>query len=230
MYGGNADGVIREMRQLTGKVPMLPLWTYGFHQSRERYKSSRELLEVVDTYRKLAVPFDGIIQDWQYWGNHYLWNAMEFLNEDFSDYKQMIQHVHDVHAHMSISIWASFGPMTRQYRELAPKHLMFDFITWPLSGLYVWPPNMDYPSGVRVYDAYSAEARAIYWEHLTRLHKAGIDAWWMDSTDPDHHNFKDSELDQVCPITDPVTGKDFRRIMALSSQCFPVSLCRRCLY
>ena len=52
MYGGNADGVIKEMRSLTGKVPMLPLWTYGFHQSRERYKSSKELLDVVDTYYK----------------------------------------------------------------------------------------------------------------------------------------------------------------------------------
>lgn len=223
MYGGNADGVIREMRQLTGKVPMLPLWTYGFHQSRERYKSSRELLEVVDTYRKLGVPFDGIIQDWQYWGNHYLWNAMEFLNEDFSDYKQMIQRVHDANAHMSISIWASFGPMTRQYRELAPKNLMFDFLTWPLSGLYAWPPNMDYPSGVRVYDAYSAEARAVYWQHLTRLYNAGIDAWWMDSTDPDHHNFKDSDLDQVRPITDPVTGKDFNGSWRSVRNAFPLA-------
>ena len=52
MYGENADGVIREMRHLTGKVPMLPLWTYGFHQSRERYKTQNELLEVV---RKLSL-------------------------------------------------------------------------------------------------------------------------------------------------------------------------------
>ena len=47
MFGGNADGVIEEMRHLTGHVPMLPLWTYGFHQCRERYKSSKELLDVV---------------------------------------------------------------------------------------------------------------------------------------------------------------------------------------
>lgn len=208
MYGGNADGVIKEMRQLTGKVPMLPLWTYGFHQSRERYKTSRELLEVVDNYRNMKIPFDGIIQDWQYWGNNYLWNAMDFLNEDFSNYKQMIKHVHDINAHISISIWASFGPMTLQYRELQPKNLMYDFMTWPNSGLSAWPPNMDYPSGVRCYDPYSKEARDIYWKHLTRLHKAGIDAWWMDSTDPDH-NFKDEDLDQVRPITDPSTGKDF---------------------
>lgn len=208
MYGGNADGVIKEMRQLTGHVPMLPLWTYGFHQSRERYKTSQELLNVVDTYRKMKIPFDGIIQDWQYWGSNYLWNAMDFLNEDFSNYRQMIDHVHGINVHISISIWASFGPQTLQFRELKDKNLLYDFMTWPNSGLSSWPPNMEYPSGVRCYDPYSKDAREIYWKYLSRLHKAGIDAWWMDSTDPDH-NFKDSDLDQVRSITDPTTGKDF---------------------
>lgn len=222
MYGGNADGVIREMRNLTGHVPMLPLWTYGFHQSRERYKTSRELLEVVDTYRKTGVPFDGIIQDWQYWGNNYLWNAMEFLNDDFSNYKQMIKHVHDVNAHMSISIWASFGPNTKAYREMQPKGLLYDFQTWPQSGLSAWPPNMDYPSGVRCYDPYSEEARSIYWKNLSRLHKLGIDAWWMDSTDPDHIDFKESDLDQVRPITNPATGKDFMGSWRMVRNAFPL--------
>lgn len=208
MYGGNADGVIAAMRHLTGKVPMQALWTYGFHQSRERYKTSKELLEVVDTYNEKGVPFDGIIQDWQYWGNNYLWNAMEFLNDDFADYKGMIDHVHQLGKHITISIWASFGPHTKAFRELQPKGLLYDFETWPQSGLPAWPPKMDYPSGVRCYDPYSLEARNIYWKHLSKLKDTGIDAWWMDSTDPDHHSYKESDLDQMRPITDPKTGKD----------------------
>jgi len=198
MYGENADGVIAEMRHLTGHVPMLPMWTYGFHQSRERYKSSAELLEVVRRYRKDNVPLDGIIQDWQYWGNNYLWNAMDFLNEDFSNAQAMIDEVHKSNAHISISIWASFGPHTLQYKELKERGELFDFETWPQSGLSAWPPNMNYPSGVRVYDCYSSGARDIYWKYLSKMHKMGIDGWWMDSTDPDHHNYKDSDLDQKC--------------------------------
>lgn len=194
--GGNADGVIRGMRHLSGKVPMLPLWTYGFHQSRERYKSSAELLSVVNRYRKLGIPFDGIIQDWQYWGDNYLWNAMEFLNPDFADAQKMIDEVHRQNAHLSISIWSSFGPMTKPFRQLAEKKHLMSFDTWPESGVTSWPPRKDYPSGVRVYDSYSAEARDIYWDNLSRLHRMGIDAWWMDSTDPDHVNYKDSDLDE----------------------------------
>ena len=196
MFGKNADGVNACMRQLTGNVPMFPLWTYGFWQCRERYKSSKELLEVVDNYRRLQVPLDGIIQDWQYWGNNYLWNAMDFLSEQFTDGKQMIDRVHEQNAHIMISIWASFGPQTQQFAKLAEKDLLLPIETWPQSGLsHIWPPRMEYPSGVKVYDAYSPVARQIYWAHLQRLFDYGIDAWWMDSTDPDFFNPRESDFE-----------------------------------
>ena len=197
IYGGDADGVVAGLRWLTGKVPMIPMWTYGFHQSRERYKSQKELLDVVKGYRAAGVPLDGIIQDWQYWGNNYLWNAMEFLNAEFPDAKDMVKQTHAMNAHMSISIWQSFGPQTKQFRELNDRNLLLDFLTWPNSGLAeYWPPRMDYPSGVLCYDAYSDEARDIYWKYLSGLYDFGIDAWWMDSTDPDH-NYHDGDFDQM---------------------------------
>ena len=186
MYGGSADGILAQMRYLTGDVPMFPLWTYGFWQSKERYKTAAETESIVDKYRELQVPLDGIIQDWQYWGSNYLWNAMDFLSEDFANGKQLIENVHKKHAHFMISIWASFGPQTQQFRELNEKGLLMPFQTWPQSGLsHIWPPRMDYPSGVKVYDAFSPVARDIYWKYLKTLYDYGTDAWWMDSTDPD---------------------------------------------
>lgn len=196
MYGGSADGVVAQMRALTGDVPMFPLWTYGFWQSKERYKSAAETESIVDKYRELNVPLDGIIQDWQYWGSNYLWNAMDFLAEDFAKGRQLIDNVHKKHAHFMISIWASFGPMTQQFRELDAKGLLLPIETWPQSGIsHVWPPIMEYPSGVKVYDAFNPEARDIYWKHLKRLFDYGTDAWWMDSTDPDFFNPRESDYD-----------------------------------
>ena len=196
MYGGDADGVIAEMRDLTGQVPMFPLWTYGYWQSKERYKSQNETVGVVKKYRELEVPLDGIIQDWQYWGNNYLWNAMEFLNEEFPNPKAMINEIHDMNAHIIISIWSSFGPATKQYRKLDEIGALYNFNTWPESGLTSWPPNMDYPSGVRVYDTFNPKAREIYWDHMNEgLFKLGIDGWWMDSTEPDHLSFQPEDMD-----------------------------------
>ena len=214
-YGSDADGVIAELRHLTGKVPMLPLWTYGFHQCRERYKSADQLLEVVRKYREMGVPFDGIIQDWQYWGSNYTWNAMEFINDEFSNAQRMIDEVHERNAHMSISIWSSFGPQTKQYAELKEKGHLLSFETWPQSGLPFWPPRMDYPSGVLCYDVYSPEARDIYWKYLSHLHDMGIDAWWMDSTDPDHHSYKDSDLDELTAMGSYRSVRNIYPLMAV---------------
>jgi len=196
MNGGNADGVIGGMRDLTGQAPMFPLWTFGFWQSKERYKSQDELVGVVKKYRDLGVPLDGIIQDWQYWGSNYLWNAMDFLNPEFHNPKKMVDDVHRLNAHMIISIWSSFGPNTKQYQDLDKMGALFNFSTWPQSGSEKWPPNPDYPSGVRVYDAYNPAARDVYWNYLDKgLFSTGVDGWWMDSTEPDHLDFKPSDFD-----------------------------------
>ena len=120
MLGGNIDGSIACMRDLTGQAPMFPLWTFGFWQSKERYKSQSELVGVVQKHRELGVPLDGIIQDWQYWGSNYLWNAMDFLNPEFPNPKKMVEDIHNMNAHVIISIWNSFGPQTKQYREMKP--------------------------------------------------------------------------------------------------------------
>ena len=184
MYGGNADGVIAQIRDLTGQAPMYPLWTFGFWQSRERYKSQQETMEVVDKYRELGIPLDGIIQDWQYWGPNSNWNSMNFDNPEFPDPQKMIDHVKKKNAKIMISIWASFGPDTNPYKDLEKINALFNFKTWPADG------------GVKAYDAYNEKARDIYWEHLNKgLFSKGIDAWWTDSTEPDHLDGQERDFD-----------------------------------
>lgn len=196
MYGGSADGVVAKVRQLTGSVPMLPKWTFGYWQSKERYRSFDELKGVVAKYRELGVPLDGIVQDWQYWGSHYLWNAMEFFGEGFGNPEEAIGDIHKANARLMISIWASFGPHTKAYRTLSEQGHLFNFSTWPTSGIESqWPPRLDYPSGVRCYDPFSSEARDVYWDNLRRLYDLGIDGWWMDSTEPDNFDMTDADFD-----------------------------------
>lgn len=193
MYGGDADGVVACVRQLTGQAPMFPLWTYGYWQSRERYKSQDELVGVVRKYRDLGVPLDGIVQDWQYWGDNYHWNATEFLAPTFSEPQKMLDEVHAMNAHAAISVWPSFGPKTKPYAELAQKGLLYDFKTFPVPA-YDDPSE---PSGVKVYDAFSAEARDIVWRNMNEgLFKYGIDAWWLDATEAELIDPTPAQLDQ----------------------------------
>ncbi|UCH13562.1 MAG: DUF5110 domain-containing protein, partial [Bacteroidales bacterium] len=195
MVGENADGVISNMRALTGQVPMMPYWTYGYWQSKERYKSQDEIVGVVEKYRDLGISIDGIIQDWQYWGDNYQWNAMEFINPEFPEPQKMINQIHDLNAHIIISCWASFGPQTKQFEVLQSKGMLLDFYTWPVDIYGGWPPKYDEPSGVKVYDAYNPEARDIYWHYLNKgLFSLDIDGWWLDSSEPDHINWKEEDF------------------------------------
>ena len=198
MYGGNSDGVVKQIRNLTGQAPMFPYWTYGYWQSKERYKSQQEALDVVKKYRTLGVPIDGLIQDWQYWGDNSHWNGMEFLNPEFPNPKKMIDEVHNLNAHVIFSIWSSFGPKTKPFKELNEKGLLFDFKTWPLTEKNIWPQPKDAKkSGVRVYDAFNPDARDIYWKYLNKgIFSLGNDGWWMDSTEPDHFEREDKDYDE----------------------------------
>jgi len=185
MYGGNGDGVVAQMRDLTGQSPMLPLWAYGYWQSKERYKNQEEIVNVVEKYRSLKVPLDGIIQDWRYWGEDSSWNAMSFDKTTYPEPQKMVDKIHNLKAHLMIVAWPGFGPKTSQYKELTDKKMMIDFDTWP--------PK----SGTKPYDPYNPTARDIYWNYLNKgVFSFNTDAWWLDSSEPDHINVKDKDFDQ----------------------------------
>ena len=122
---------------------------------------------------------------------------MDFRNPSFDNPKAMIDSIHGMNARMMISIWSSFGPATKPYRTLDKERLLFNMETWPQSGIEGWPPNMEYPSGVRVYDCYNPKARDIYWDYLNKgIFQLGMDGWWMDSTEPDHFNWQESDFNR----------------------------------
>jgi alpha-D-xyloside xylohydrolase len=184
MYGSTMDGVIACMRDLTGQAPLYPLWAHGYLQSKERYVSQEELVGVVRQYRELHVPIDGIIQDWQYWGDNAHWNAIEFLNPAYPDPKQMIDDIHRMNAHAIISVWPAMGRETNVYQTMKEKDLLL-----PLLGSY---PIAD---SVVLYNVYSAEARDVYWEYMNKnMFSLGMDGWWLDATEPEYDRITNTKI------------------------------------
>jgi alpha-D-xyloside xylohydrolase len=182
--GKRADSVISGMRRLTGAVPMFPRWAFGYWQSRERYKTQQQVIDVLKKYRELNIPIDGIVQDWQYWGTDSTqWNATVFGNPGYPDPKGLVDSVHKLHAHIIISVWPSFGSKTKIWAEMKSNGFLYDhFLTWPPT------------TAVQPYDAFNPDARALYWSYLNKnIFSIGMDGWWLDSTEPDHSNPKESD-------------------------------------
>jgi alpha-D-xyloside xylohydrolase len=187
--GDDLDGVIAGYRQLTGKAVMLPRWAYGFWQSRQRYKTQAEILDVVREYRKRGIPLDNIVEDWHYWREPD-WGSHEFDPERFPDPKGMIDQLHEMHARFMISVWPKFYPTTQNYRELDAKGYIYRRNVE--LGVHDWVGPDGYLNSF--YDPYAPEARSIYWRQIRdKLAVLGVDAWWLDASEPDIHSNVDIE-------------------------------------
>ena len=165
-YGKNADQVIATYRNLSGNVPMLPLWAYGFWQCRERYTSGKHLVQTVQEFRRRNLPLDVIVQDWQYWGKHG-WGVPQFDTTNYPNPEQFIKQLHDLNAQFSISVWENLDKKSEVAKEYLAK------------GLYL--PNSPW------IDIYKPQAQKTHWNVLDKnLFRLGVDSWWMDATEPEN--------------------------------------------
>ena len=164
IYGPEFDQIVRSFRQLTGRAPMLPRWAFGYIQSKERYVSQSELLDVVREYRARALPLDCIVQDWKTWPND-LWGQKTFDPERFPDPSGMMTELHRLHARLMISIWPIMNPGGDNWREMRAAGCLL--------------------GNQATYDAFQERGRALYWQQANDgLFAHGIDAWWCDCTEP----------------------------------------------
>ncbi|WP_246485154.1 TIM-barrel domain-containing protein [Chitinophaga qingshengii] len=181
VHGGNMDEVIAGYRGLTGKAPIVPKWAMGFWQSRERYKTQEEILSTVDQFRKKNIPLDNIVLDWSYW-KEAAWGSQEFDPARFPSPDSMIDVLHKkYHTQIMISVWPKF------YKDI-PAYHEFDKKGW-LYKRNIADEQRDWIGKGYVstfYDAFNEDARKGFWDLIhQKLYTKGIDAWWMDASEPD---------------------------------------------
>ena len=178
--GKNMDEVISGYRTLTGKASLYPKWVLGFWQSRERYKSSYDIESTLAEFRKRHVPVDNIVQDWNYWPLPD-WGSHEFETSRFPNPQAMLDSVHQMNGRFMISVWPKFYETVANYKELDSNGWIYrQAIT---DDIHDW---LGFKGSF--YDAYDAGARKMFWrqmnEKLYSKYNFGIDAWWMDASEP----------------------------------------------
>jgi len=162
--GACADEIVDAFRSLTGRAVMLPKWAFGYVQSKERYRSAKELADTVRQYRERGVPLDVIVQDWYSWSEDH-WGEKVLDPDRYADMPERAEEIHAMHAHTMVSVWPNMNRGTRDYEQFMERgFLLNDLCT---------------------YDAFDAEARRLYWEQAREgLWEKGFDSWWCDSTEP----------------------------------------------
>ncbi len=181
VYGHNTDDVISGYRLLTGKPQIVPRWAMGFWQSRERYKTQKDLVDVVAEFRKRKIPLDNIVLDWSYW-REAEWGSQDFDEKRFPDPDAMISELHKKYnTKIMISVWPKFYEGIPVYDSFYNKGWLYkrniadrqkDWIAHGYTSTF--------------YDAFNEQARKGFWDLIDKkLYRKSIDAWWMDASEPD---------------------------------------------
>ena len=170
VFAGTADEAIGAYRQLTGPAPLMPLWSLGYIHCRERYKTQNEIVSNATEFRKRGLPMDLIVQDWQYWGRHG-WNAMAFDEKDYPDPAAMVRDLHSLNARVMLSVWSKIDAKSELGKQIADRGYFIPRTTWV--------------------DFFNPEAAAFYWKNFSeKLLPFGIDAWWLDATEPENDDLQ----------------------------------------
>lgn len=181
IYGNNMDEVISGYRTLTGKAPIVPKWALGFWQSRERYKTQNEILSIVDEFRKRKIPIDNIVLDWSYW-KEAEWGSQDFDETRFPSPDSMIDVLHKKYnTQIMISVWPKFYEGISTYNEFDKKGWLYKKNIADRQRDWI---GKGYVS--TFYDAFNENARKGFWDLINKkIYSKGIDAWWMDASEPD---------------------------------------------
>jgi alpha-D-xyloside xylohydrolase len=171
-YGPEFDRIIDAYRTLTGPAPLLPRWAYGFWQSRLQYNTRQEMIEVAAKYRELKIPLDNLVLDFgwmQRMGSHQ-------FTANFPDPAAMLRQLREMHVHTMISVWPFYTPPSANFDEMLGHNY---FVTGGRTQLPAYYP------GSRLFDAFNPDGRKVFWQQMkTALFDKGVDAWWLDSSEP----------------------------------------------
>ncbi|HEV2323405.1 MAG TPA: TIM-barrel domain-containing protein, partial [Terracidiphilus sp.] len=164
LYGPQMDSILHEYRSMTGHVPLFPEWAYGFWQSKDRYKTQQEMLDVAAGYRQRHIPLDAIVQDWFWWKNGGKGDPV--FNSGYTDVPAELRTLHAEHVHAMISAWAMMDTTAKNYQRMHEE-------------------GLEIP-GTQVYDATNPAGRDFFWnDFVGKLFAQGWDGFWLDSSEPE---------------------------------------------
>jgi len=178
IYGPDYKSIIKGYCDLTGYPPLLPKWALGWIQSKNRYKTQEQFLEIGREYRKRNIPCDVLVIDWcwfKYFGD------LNWVRRYWPDPVGMAQELKAM----------GFNIMQAQHPYMHQKSLNFnDFndkgylISWnPAKVTDGWPPD-----GIKhIVDFSNPGARKLWWKKIEPLFQQGIDGYWTDMGEPDTH-------------------------------------------
>jgi alpha-D-xyloside xylohydrolase len=122
VFFGSPKEILYEYTAVTGRSPMLPLWSFGTWMSRITYFSQQEGLDIARKLREHKIPSDVIHFDTGWFGVD--WQCdYEFAKERFDNPVQMLRQLADDGFHTCLWQLPYFTPKNRFFNDIIDKGL-----------------------------------------------------------------------------------------------------------
>jgi alpha-D-xyloside xylohydrolase len=195
---GSPAQIASRYADVTGHAPVLPGWAAGFWQSKLRYRTQDELLEVAREYHRRGLPLSVIVCDFFHWTQLGDWR---FEPSEWPDPQAMVDELAALGVRLMVSVWPSVSLLSANYQPMLDAGYLIASESGP-------PHHADWPdrgSSVRLpvsfYDSSNPGARNYLWEQLrANYYRYGIKVFWLDACEPE---IKPGHVDNLRLVAGP---------------------------
>jgi alpha-glucosidase len=179
LYGPDAKRVLNNYAWLTGPVPLPPLWTLGYQQSRYSYETESQLREVASRLRADKIPADALYLDIDYQSDN---RPFVVDSQKFPHFTQMLADLKNKNFHVvgitDLHIAAASGTGYVPYDSGVAGDR---FVKNPDGSNFVgrvWP-------GPSVFPDFTQQSTRKWWGGLYQpLVSDGLSGFWNDMNEP----------------------------------------------
>ncbi|MDJ0336089.1 glycoside hydrolase family 31 protein [Salinibacterium sp. G-O1] len=167
----------------TGHTPELPEWASGFWQSKLRYRTQDELLEVVREHKSRGLPMSVIVID------YFHWTAMgdfRFDETEWPDVAGMVTELDNLGVKIMVSVWPTVSPLSENYKDFRDRGLLIGADQGVEFFQTIRDKGMAESMAVAYYDPTNPETRATVWDRVRQNYvDKGISVFWLDASEPE---------------------------------------------
>jgi alpha-glucosidase len=167
IYQSTVDKIIESYTHLTGRMPMPPLWSLGYHQNRYSYYPDTEVLRIANTLREKEIPCDSITLDIHYMDEYRLftWDKTRFCSP-----KKLLNKLKDMGFHTTVIV----DPGIKSETDDNDADIFIKYVDERDYEGQVWPGWCKFP------DFTNPDAAEWWAEKLKMLLDTGVTGIWND--------------------------------------------------
>ena len=177
MTDNSVAKVIEHYTSLTGRMPVPPLWSLGYHQSRCSYYPQNKVVGIAETFRSKKIPVDCIVLDADYLQDY---EPFRINTSRFPDMPGLTKTL----LGMDLEVTASVNPgikLDSSYEASADGIKNNVFLKYTSGRLFVAPIE---PSINHFVDFTDPKGRAWWIGKMKFLPENGIHGYWNDMNEP----------------------------------------------